>query len=153
MHIPLPSGTAINRKGGASMARRKQTATVDLKVRMKEPLRAALETEARKKGHSLNAEAVRRLEKSFHSENQGLISALLRAMADTPKWIDDGRGLWFSPSFKNNMKEAVIAFIDTLPEAQPDRGLSDEEFEHCRRMVAEAEQEGAAGELRPRHGR
>src|SRR5260370_32637039 len=61
--------------GGRSMARRKQTATVDLRVRMKEPLRAALEAEARKKGHSLNAEAVHRLERSF--DRQDLLTEVL----------------------------------------------------------------------------
>jgi hypothetical protein len=45
--------------------RRKQSATVDLKVRMKEPLRATLERSAKKRAVSLNAEAVDRLERSF----------------------------------------------------------------------------------------
>ncbi len=128
------------------MARRKQTAILGFHVRMKEQLRAALEAEARKKGHSLNAETVRRLEKSFYSESGDLIGTLLNTSADKPKWIDDGRRLWFSPSLKNNMKEAVIAFIDTLPEVQPDRVVpSDEELQHYRRIADEAAQktEGA----------
>lgn len=43
--------------------------TVDLKVRMREPLRAALEKAASETGGSMNAEAVRRLEASFERSN------------------------------------------------------------------------------------
>ena len=43
--------------------------TVDLKVRMREPLRAALERAAKEYGSSMNAEAVRRLEASFEKSN------------------------------------------------------------------------------------
>jgi hypothetical protein len=51
------------------MAGRDRTATVDLKVRMKEPLRARLEVAARDRGISMNAEAVGRLEQSFRNED------------------------------------------------------------------------------------
>ena len=51
------------------MAQRKQSATVDLKVRVKEPLRAALERAARQRGRSLNAEIVQRLERSLQDED------------------------------------------------------------------------------------
>ena len=44
---------------------RDKSATIDLKVRMKEPLRAKIESAAGARGVSLNAEAVDRLEKSF----------------------------------------------------------------------------------------
>lgn len=50
------------------MARAK-SATVDLKVRMKEPLRAKIEAAARARGVSLNAEAVDRLKWSFVEED------------------------------------------------------------------------------------
>ena len=43
------------------MARAK-SATINLKVRMKEPLRARIERIAKQNGVSMNAEAVRRLE-------------------------------------------------------------------------------------------
>lgn len=52
------------------MAKREQSATVDLKVRMKEPLRADLERAARRRGVSMNAEAVARLEQSFLRDDQ-----------------------------------------------------------------------------------
>ncbi len=44
---------------------RKKSATIDLKVRMKEPLRRRIEKSAKGRGVSLNAEAVARLEQSF----------------------------------------------------------------------------------------
>ena len=48
-------------------ARRKQSATVDIKIRMKEPLRAEVERAAKQRDVSMNAEMVDRLEQSFHS--------------------------------------------------------------------------------------
>ena len=52
------------------MAERPQTAHAHLKVRMKEPLRAALEEAARQRGVSMNAEMVARLEASFEQEDR-----------------------------------------------------------------------------------
>ena len=51
------------------MPRRPQTALVNLKIRMKEPLRKKLEVAAKGRGVSLNAEAVARLERSFERES------------------------------------------------------------------------------------
>ena len=50
------------------MAERSRSKTVQLKARMKEPLRAKLEAAAEAKGVSLNAEMVHRLEQSFAEE-------------------------------------------------------------------------------------
>src|SRR4051794_10891857 len=50
------------------MTSREKTATVDLRVRMKEPLRAQIEEAAKERGISLNAEAVARLEQSFRDQ-------------------------------------------------------------------------------------
>lgn len=50
--------------------KRKQTAVVQLKVRMREPLRAKLESAAAKKGTSINSEVVDRLESSFRVDDQ-----------------------------------------------------------------------------------
>jgi hypothetical protein len=47
------------------MTTRDEAQTVQLGVRMKEPLRAALEDAAKRHGISMNQEAVRRLERSF----------------------------------------------------------------------------------------
>ena len=51
------------------MTARKQTAIVGLKVRLREPLRKKLEVAAKKRGVSLNAELVDRLERSFSAES------------------------------------------------------------------------------------
>lgn len=52
------------------MDEREKSATVDLKVRMKEPLRARIEAAAKERGVSMNAEAVDRLERSFATDDQ-----------------------------------------------------------------------------------
>ena len=58
------------------MAPREQSATIQLKIRMKEPLRAALEKAAQERGVSLNSEAVKRLELSFEEQKrESLIAA------------------------------------------------------------------------------
>ncbi len=53
------------------MAERARSDTIQLKPRMKEPLRAKLEAAAEAKGVSLNAEMVHRLESSFLDEDAG----------------------------------------------------------------------------------
>ncbi len=50
------------------MAKRPKSATVQIKARLKEPLRAALESAADDRGTSMNAEIVRRLEDSFRQD-------------------------------------------------------------------------------------
>ena len=57
------------------MAKRDQRALVQLKVRMREPLRARVEEDAKRRGVSINAEIVDRLERSF--DRQGLLSEVL----------------------------------------------------------------------------
>jgi hypothetical protein len=54
------------------MADRDEAATAQLKVRMKEPLRALLEESARHRGASMNAEIVRRLERSFERRDHAI---------------------------------------------------------------------------------
>lgn len=63
------------------MPPRKRTATVELKVRMKEPLRAKIEKAAKRRGVSMNAEAVDRLERSFSRDDIWDGDATLRNMA------------------------------------------------------------------------
>jgi hypothetical protein len=55
------------------MAKRPDTATAQLKVRLREPLRARLEAEADRNGYSLNTEIVRRLEASIRDEDIGAV--------------------------------------------------------------------------------
>ena len=50
------------------MAERSRSDTIQLKARMKEPLRAKLEAAAKARGVSLNAEMIHRLERSFIEE-------------------------------------------------------------------------------------
>jgi hypothetical protein len=52
------------------MSGRAETATIQLKVRTKEPLRAALEQAAGQRGISLNSEIVRRLDRSFADDER-----------------------------------------------------------------------------------
>jgi hypothetical protein len=67
------------------MAERKPTAIVGLKVRLREPLRKKLEVAAKKKGVSLNAELVARLEESFLGE--GLMDRIDKILASLNKRI------------------------------------------------------------------
>jgi hypothetical protein len=55
------------------MPERSDTAKAQLKVRVREPLRARLETEARKNEYSLNTEIVRRLEASVRDQDLGAV--------------------------------------------------------------------------------
>jgi predicted HicB family RNase H-like nuclease len=61
--------------------KREKSATIQLKMRMKEPLRARLEESARDRGVSLNAEGVSRLERSFQDRD----SLGLRVTAQTKR--------------------------------------------------------------------
>src|SRR5437763_528741 len=55
--------------GVTGMAKARETsAAVDIKIRMKEPLRADIERAATEKGISMNAEMVERLSRSFEQE-------------------------------------------------------------------------------------
>ena len=65
------------------MIKRPQTAIAGLKVRLREPLRKKLEVAAKKKGVSLNAELVGRLEESFLGE--GLLDRMERILAEFDK--------------------------------------------------------------------
>jgi hypothetical protein len=89
--------------GGHLMAKRKQSATVDLKVRMKEPLRAALEAEARKKGHSLNAEAVHRLERSL--QDQDILTEIRNQLAGIEKAMMEKQEEQFEKLFEKWKEE------------------------------------------------
>jgi hypothetical protein len=75
---------------------KKSTAIVPTMLRMREDLRQRLEREAKKKDHSLNAEMVHRLERSFANQRDSAIiemlvrnndvgSELLRDIADEIK--------------------------------------------------------------------
>ncbi len=81
------------------MAERARSDTIQLKARMKEPLRAKLEEAAETKGVSLNAEMIHRLEQSF-SDDAALIEAfggrdtydVLRVMGSVAAHIQTRKG-------------------------------------------------------------
>ena len=68
------------------MTARKPSATIGLKVRMKEPLRAMIAKAAEKRGVSLNAETVRRLEDSFRAAAQAGEIAARGAVDKLQSW-------------------------------------------------------------------
>jgi hypothetical protein len=130
---------------------RKKTDSVDLKVRMKEPLRARLEAAARAKGVSLNAEAVDRLGRSFDREDllpevlalpfgkplAGIL-LLLGKMMDTagrdatfyaawPDVADARPSSWFNSAYA--FGDAVQAAITALERLRPTAGASLAEVE------------------------
>lgn len=55
---------------------RKKTAIVNMKLRMREPLRRAIEMAAKSRGISMNAETVSRLEQSFRDDR--VLAAIAR---------------------------------------------------------------------------
>ncbi len=81
------------------MAERSRSDTIQLKARMKEPLRAKLEAAAEAKGKSLNAEMVHRLERSFLNDDAGdrefggrELRALFRMMGAAAQIIEERTG-------------------------------------------------------------
>ena len=108
------------------MPKRDATQNVQLKVRMKEPLRFALESAATEKGISLNAEVVSRLERSFEYERHisdlfgdqrtyavvRMIATVMDVMqkshpkkSDASDWLDD-------PASFDAMLAAVIRTLE-----------------------------------------
>jgi hypothetical protein len=133
--------------GDELMEGREKTATVDLKVRMKEALRYRIEAAARFRGASLNSEAVARLERSFEDQElldvlldlgfgrqmAGLLIVLGRAMRDTaamvsgdavrrgddvPTWID--HRVAFDAATRA-AEHVLCAFRPPAPERELDR--------------------------------
>ncbi len=114
--------------------KRPRSATVDLKVRMKEPLRARLEKAAKADGISLNAAAVRMIEEGFRTkEDETSIAAraadgvyvsfggleafsVMRLLANAAsviemrtetKWLDD-------PATFDQVRRALITILKVL---------------------------------------
>ena len=66
-----PNGQTSMTREACPMAARADTVKAQIKLRLREPLRARLETEAKQNGYSLNTEIVRRLEQSIRDEELG----------------------------------------------------------------------------------
>jgi hypothetical protein len=111
---------------------RERTALVQLKIRMREPLRARLEEAALKRGVSINAEVVHRVEYTFQRGDllgevlslafgerpAGLLIMLGIAMIDQGRRITDERGDWTSNSVAYDA--AVFAAMRLLDYGRPD---------------------------------
>jgi Arc-like DNA binding domain len=107
---------------------REESATVQLRVRMKEPLRAALEQEAARHGVSMNTEIVHRLSRSFYLEQH-----LREATND----IDEGKGVL------RRLLDVFEEVVDTMrAESQSPVG----EFQKVKRQVRHALQPREADE-------
>src|SRR5262245_37633013 len=98
------------------MVRRKQAARADIKIRMKEPLRAKIEAAAKRRGVSMNAEMVSRLEQSFQKE--GASDELQMAVDGLNKRLDE---LGFRIS-----RDGVAGFLSELLRAQVKKEGTDE---------------------------
>ena len=88
------------------MPRRKQSETVQVGLRMKEPLRADLEEAARRRGVSLNAELVARLEKSLEDDQRieevfgsAELFGLMKAVASIMEMIGGNARMLAGPRF------------------------------------------------------
>ena len=109
------------------MVRRSKAATVNLKLRLKEPLRAAIERAARENGVSMNSEMVRHLERSIHRDD-GLggprVAAIVEAMATAMRSTGEHgafaatgklhkHGLWFEhPYAFDQAVKAAMAVLE-----------------------------------------
>lgn len=77
---------------------RSKTATVQLKLRLREDLRRRIEQEAKKVGHSLNQEMVNRLTQSFRQANADDVLIYARALLEwTTRLHADAKGYAFDP--------------------------------------------------------
>ena len=101
---------------------RPKSATVDLKIRMKEPLRARIEKAARSNGLSLNAEVVQRLDRSLQEEDviRRVLGtedtfALVRLISQAKEMIERGTGRTCDDSYTaHHVRLAISAIVDGL---------------------------------------
>ncbi len=108
------------------MAERSRSDTIQLKARMKEPLRAKLEEAAGARGVSLNAEMIHRLERSFEEfgkEETFLVARLLANAIQTieavtgKNWMDD-------PETHRQTQWACITILDAFRPPAGARSIS-----------------------------
>jgi len=95
------------------MVKRAQTAIVGLKVRLREPLRKKLEVAAKRKGVSLNAELVVRLEESFLGE--GFLDRVEKTFAEFDKRIQQLDDLvYLARSREEDLDDAIRRARDEI---------------------------------------
>jgi hypothetical protein len=113
------------------MPRRKPTESAELKLRLRESLRSAIEKSARKRGRSLNQELIERLERSFDEEERlggaqlvELIETIARVMKstgqqagflETHKVVNQGRWLVLPYAFDQATKAALTVLEHHRP--------------------------------------
>ncbi len=111
------------------MAKRDKKAKVDLKLRMKEPLRASIEAAAAERGFSMNAEMVDRLESSFMAR-EGLFGSsqkyrLMQVAAAVVLAIEERTGTSCSddPDTLEAAKAGVCTVLDAffVPQGEPNQ--------------------------------
>ena len=117
---------------------RKKSETIQLKVRMKEPLRAKIEAAAKSRGISLNTEAVHRLHESFEKEraekdkNKAVEAAVLQSVGQSlggfehfallamvgnaARMVEERRGQRWQNDFQTaaQVKEAISTILDAF---------------------------------------
>jgi Arc-like DNA binding domain len=113
--------------------RRKDTQTVQLGLRVKEWMRAALEESARERGVSMNAEIVRRLEQTFHLDEQietafgdattyemmRAVAAAMRAAGGRARWLEGHPVTYPWTASAYAYQESVQAAIGVLDALRP----------------------------------
>lgn len=111
------------------MQGRDLSAVAEIKIRMKEPLRAAIEHAAKRRGVSMNAEMIDRLDASFAetaypAEVAALAELIARAMAETGssiegmnRWSDHGYLPWLDDPYAYD--QAAKAALWVLVQSRP----------------------------------
>ena len=111
---------------------RAKSATIDLKVRMKEPLRACIEEAAREHGVSMNAEIVNRLARTFREEETAyaIFGSKLRyrqmqLLAVTVQLIEEQTGHKWTGDFETAeaIRTAFASFVDMFAKGEAPKGL------------------------------
>ena len=110
--------------GVDDMKSRKESATVQLKVRLKEPLRARIEKAARKQEHPMNTEIVDRLEKSFSKDQERQLTHQLVMDGVFEQFGSEGKY-----SFVKLMAEAIDLIEDETGKSWQEDSKTYEEVE------------------------
>lgn len=118
------------------MTPRKKSQMADIKIRMREPLRAAIEGAAKENSQSMNAEMVHRLERSFADQRAMMdaldlaygreLTGLITALAEVMKAVGSGAALlttlspeesrnwWNNPFAYDQAVRAVNEILEAL---------------------------------------
>lgn len=109
-------------------------------VRVPEELHQRIKKSAEGLDRSLNAEIVSRLESSFRAPNYNLLSAILRSALGGQEVryeppVHREKSFSISPEIKQLIVERIGAFIESIPVKQPDRSLTDEEFDSLSKLI------------------